>query len=87
MMGGLCKNDIQFVTQGSRDWGQDDARMIQPNILHKTKPNKKKTKNNVIILIYKMTELTHRMIRGQIILIILTKPRPALLSLHGPWPC
>ena len=43
MMGGLCKDDIQFVTQRSRDWGQDDARMIKPKILQKTKP--KQTKN------------------------------------------
>ena len=61
MMGGLCKDDIQFVTQRNRDLGQDDARMIRPK---NEAPNKKKTKKVVIILIYRMTELNHRMIRG-----------------------
>ena len=42
MMGGLCKDDIQFVTQRSRDWGQDDARMIRPkNKAHNKKRNEK----------------------------------------------
>ena len=29
MMRGLCKDDIKFATQRSRDLGQDDARMIR----------------------------------------------------------
>ena len=73
MMGGLCKDDIQFVTQRNRDLGQDDARMMRPK---NEAPNTKKTTKVVIILIYRMTELNHRMIRGPIILIILIKLRP-----------
>ena len=60
MMAGLSKNDAQR----NRDLSQDDTRMIKPKILQKTKPQKKKTKKVVIILIYRMTELNHRMIRG-----------------------
>ena len=60
MMAGLSKDDAQR----NRDSSQDDARMIKPKILQKTKLKKKKTKKVVIILIYRMTELNHRMIRG-----------------------
>ena len=60
MMAGLSKDDAQR----NRDSSQDDARMIKPEILQKTKLKKKKTKKVVIILIYRMTELNHRMIRG-----------------------
>ena len=72
MMAGLSKDDAQR----NRDSSQDDARMIKPKILQKTKPKQNKIKKNVIILIYRMTELNHRMIRGPIILIILIKRRP-----------
>ena len=40
-------------------------------------PNPEKV---TIILIYKMTELNHKMIRGPIILIILIKPMPVQIS-------
>ena len=60
MMAGLSKDDAQR----DKDLSQDDARMIKPKILQKTQPSKKKAKKNVIILIYKMTELNRRMIRG-----------------------
>ena len=61
MMAGLSKDDAQR----NRDSSQDDTRMIKPKILEKTKPKQKtKTKKVVIILIYRMTELNHRMIRG-----------------------
>ena len=60
MMAGLSKDDAQR----NRDSSQDDTRMIKPKILQKTKPRKKKTEKVVIILIYRMTELNHRMIRG-----------------------
>ena len=73
MMGGLSKDDAQR----NRDLSQDDTRMIKPKILKKRSLQKKKTKKVVIILIYRMTELNHRMIRGPIILIILIKLRPA----------
>ena len=43
MMEGLCKDDIQFVTQRNRDLGQDDARMIRPK---NEAPNKKKNEKS-----------------------------------------